>query len=114
MMDIEPVVRHRSEDRRRGHLKAHRTAASLKKGGRPRAVGRTKGGLNSKLHTVSNGRGRPLNFFLSPGQMSDAKGALVLLAELPRAERLIGDKGTSHRLPAVQGRWRGPTGCATN
>lgn len=42
---------------------------------------------------VSDGRGRPLNFFLSPGQMSDAKGALVLLAELPPAKRLIGDKG---------------------
>ena len=32
-MDIEPVVRHRSENRRRGHLKAPRTAASLRKGG---------------------------------------------------------------------------------
>ena len=42
---------------------------------------------------VSDGRGRPLTFFLSPGQMSDAKGALVLLAELPRAKRLLGDKG---------------------
>jgi len=42
---------------------------------------------------VSDGRGRPLPFFLSPGQMSDAKGALVLLAEMPRAKRLIGDKG---------------------
>ena len=42
---------------------------------------------------VSDGRGRPLNLFLSPGQMSDAKGALVLLAELPSAKRLLGDKG---------------------
>ena len=42
---------------------------------------------------VSDGRGRPLNFFLSPGQMSDAKGALVLLAELPPTKRLLGDKG---------------------
>jgi hypothetical protein len=32
---------------------------------------------------VSDGKGRPLTIFLSPGQMSDAKGALVLLAELP-------------------------------
>jgi transposase len=42
---------------------------------------------------VSDGRGRPLTFFLSPGQMSDARGALVLLAEMPQAKRLIGDKG---------------------
>jgi transposase len=42
---------------------------------------------------VSDGRGRPLTFFLSPGQMSDARGALVLLATLPTAKRLLGDKG---------------------
>ena len=57
------------------HLKAHRTAASLSKGGpRPRAIGRTKGGLNSKLHMVCDGLGRPLTFFLSPGQMRRREG----------------------------------------
>ena len=75
------------------HLKAHRTAASLsKRGTRPRAIGRTKGRLNSKLHMVCDGLGRPLTFFLSPGQMSDAKGALVLLDALPPAKMLFGDK----------------------
>ena len=42
---------------------------------------------------VSDGKDRPLTFFLSPGHMSDAKGALVLLAEMPPAKRLLGDKG---------------------
>ena len=42
---------------------------------------------------VGDGKGRPLSFFLSPGQMSDAKGALVLLPQLPPAKRLLGDKG---------------------
>ena len=42
---------------------------------------------------VSDGRGRPLTFFLSPGQMSDAKGAFVLLVEMRPAKKLIGDKG---------------------
>ena len=38
------------------HLKAHRRAASLlKKGAVPRRIGRTKGGLNSKLHAVYDG-----------------------------------------------------------
>ncbi|KGJ01417.1 transposase [Paracoccus halophilus] len=49
--------------------------------------------MNSKLHMVSDGRGRPLTFFLSPGQMSDARGAVVLLGDLPKAKRLLGDKG---------------------
>src|SRR5271170_4808430 len=53
-------------------LKAHRTAASLyKKGSVPRRIGRTKGGLNSKLHVVCDGQGRPLIMLLSDGQMSD-------------------------------------------
>ena len=50
-------------------------------------MGRTKGGLNSQRHMVSDGRGRPLTVFLSPGRMR------VLLAEMPRAKRLLGDKG---------------------
>ena len=50
-------------------------------------MGRTKGGLNSQRHMVSDGRGRPPTVFLSPGRMR------VLLAEMPRAKRLLGDKG---------------------
>nr|WP_255435610.1 IS5 family transposase [Paracoccus sp. S1E-3] len=65
----------------------------LKRGTRPRAIGRTKGGLNSKLHMICDGLGRPLTFFLSPGQMSDAKGALALLRDLPPARTLLADKG---------------------
>ncbi len=45
------------------------------------------------MHTVCDGRGRPLSFFLSAGQMSDAKGALALLGSLPPAKMLLGDKG---------------------
>ncbi|PZU66214.1 MAG: IS5 family transposase [Rhizobium sp.] len=76
------------------HLKAHRTAASLlKKGMFPRRIGRTKGGLNSKLHTVCDGKGRPLVMLLSEGQMSDYKGAALMLDALPPAKALLGDRG---------------------
>lgn len=44
------------------------------------------------MHTVCDERGRPLTFFLSAGQMSDAKGALALLGSLPPAKILFGDK----------------------
>ena len=76
------------------HIKAHRTAASLsKRGAPPRAIGRTEGGLNSKLHMVCDALGRPLTFFLSPGQMGDAKGAVALPSDLPPARMLWADKG---------------------
>lgn len=41
------------------------------KGDVPRRIGRTKGGLNSKLHAVCDGHGRPIILLLSEGQMSD-------------------------------------------
>ncbi|MFC7556275.1 IS5 family transposase [Pseudoroseomonas wenyumeiae] len=76
------------------HLKAHRTAASLlKKGLFPRRIGRTKGGLNSKLHAVCDEKGRPVVLLLTEGQMSDHKGAALMLDALPSARVLIGDKG---------------------
>ncbi|WP_367159895.1 IS5 family transposase [Kozakia baliensis] len=77
------------------HLKAHRTAASLlKKGLFPRHIRRTKGGLNSKRHAVCDGQGRPVRLHLTAGQISDVKGADVLLADLPdETEEVIGDRG---------------------
>jgi transposase len=49
--------------------------------------------LNSKLHAVCDGKGRPLVMLLSPGQMSDYKGAAMMIDALPKARELIGDKG---------------------
>ena len=76
------------------HLKAHWTAASLvKRGVLPRFLGRTKGGLNSKLHVICDGQGRPLRMFLSAGQVSDYIGAAALLSSMPQAKVLLADKG---------------------
>src|SRR5437764_1223668 len=76
------------------HLKVHRTIASLLKGGdSPRCIGRTKGGLNSKLHAVCDGSGRPIILLLTEGQMSEHKGASLIFHALPDAEALIADKG---------------------
>ena len=59
----------------------------------PRRIGRTKGGLNSKLHMVCDGQGRPLILLLSEGQMSDYKGAALMIDALPKAKTLLGDRG---------------------
>ncbi len=60
----------------------------------PRRIGRTKGGLNSKLHAVCDGNGRPLILCLTEGQMSDHIGAKLTYPALPsHACLMIGDKG---------------------
>lgn len=48
------------------------------KGDSPRLIGRTKGGLNSKLHIVCDGHGRPVLLLLAEGQVNDYKGAAIL------------------------------------
>lgn len=60
---------------------------------RGRLIGRTKGGLNTKLHAVTDADGRSLWFFLSAGQVSDYTGALALLESLPKADWLLADRG---------------------
>lgn len=49
--------------------------------------------MNSKLHAVCDGEGRPIIMLLTEGQMSDHKGAALLLSSLPQARELLGDKG---------------------
>lgn len=64
-----------------------------KKGDVPRHIGRTKGGLNSKLHAIVNDDGKPLVMALTAGQVSDHIGAKIMYPSLPNATILIGDKG---------------------
>lgn len=85
--------RRNHHDRQPPPESAPNSGKPFKRGARTRAIGRTKGGLNSKLHAVCDGRGRPPTFFLSAGQISDVKGALALLGSLPPAKMLLGDKG---------------------
>lgn len=64
-----------------------------KKGEAGRLIGRTKGGMNTKLHAVTDANGRPLSFFMTAGQVSDYIGAAALLDELPKAQWLLADRG---------------------
>jgi transposase len=58
-----------------------------------RLIGRTKGGLNAKLHVLADAKGRPIRMFLSAGQTSDSIGARALLRSTPKAAVLLADRG---------------------
>ena len=76
------------------NLKAHRTTSSLvKKGHVPRFPGRTKGGLNSKLHMVCHGLGRTRSMFPSARQTSDYTGVAALQSSLPAAKLVLAGRG---------------------
>lgn len=42
---------------------------------------------------MCDGEGRPIILLLSEGQMSDYKGAALMIDALPKARVLLGDKG---------------------
>lgn len=49
--------------------------------------------MNSKLHAVCEGNGKPVAFLLTEGQVSDYKGAALLVDVLPNGKELLADKG---------------------
>ncbi|MGH8833835.1 MAG: IS5 family transposase [Actinomycetes bacterium] len=96
-------------------VRAHQHAAGARKGlpsiqaSRQQALGRSRGGLTTKLHTICDGRGRNLATRLTPGQDADTS-ELVGLVDAVRVARpsgrgrprvrpdhLTGDKAYSSR-----------------
>lgn len=48
--------------------------------------------MNTKLHSICDSQGRPLNLFVTTGQVSDEIGARALCDSLPNDDWLIGDR----------------------
>lgn len=81
------------------------------------ALGRSRGGLSTKIHAAVDGRGRPLAILLTPGQAGDAPMMLPLLAHLrvqrtigrprTRPNRVLADKAYSSRAIRAHLRTRG-------
>jgi len=74
-------------------VRAHQHSAGAKKKDIPsdEAIGRSRGGLSTKIHATVDALGNPTGFHLTPGQAHDLEGADVLLPDTP-AEALIADK----------------------
>ncbi len=63
------------------------------KGGRDRCLGRSRGGLTTKIHALVDGQGRPIKLQLTAGEKSDIASAEGLIADLPEGAMLLADKG---------------------
>ena len=49
--------------------------------------------MTTKLRAVTDTIGWPIRFFMTAGQVSDYTGARALMASLPAADWLLGDRG---------------------
>ncbi len=55
-------------------------------------MGRSRGGLTTKVHVVVDARGLPLELLLTPGQAADCPAAAQLLGRLRPGAILLADK----------------------
>lgn len=74
------------------HIKLHQHGANPQGGQSAQAMGRTKGGLNTKLSAVVDARGRAVAVSLAPGQQHDQHAVAPLLPSV-RGRRVVADKG---------------------
>ncbi|WP_442940943.1 IS5 family transposase [Nostoc sp.] len=73
-------------------VRAHQHSAGAKGGSSTEAIGRSKGGLSTKIHATVDALGNPLSFHLTPGQACDLDGADQLLPNIV-ADTVLADKG---------------------
>ncbi|WSU71082.1 IS5 family transposase [Streptomyces sp. NBC_01102] len=90
-------------------VRAHQHAAGARKGGlRDPALGRSRGGLTSKIHLACDGQGRPLGFVITGGNTNDCTRftAVMEAIRVPRTgpgrprvrpDHVLGDKGYSSK-----------------
>jgi transposase len=68
-----------------------------KKGGEDHAIGRSRGGLSTKIHVVVDAVGLPVRLLLTPGQASDKTTLPELIAGLRPAREAIADRNLVER-----------------
>ena len=73
-----------------------RQGASLrrrrKRGEKNQAVGRSRGGRNTKIHALADAKGRLIAILLTAGEAHDCPVAERLIRRVKSPERLLGDK----------------------
>ena len=63
-----------------------------KRGEQKQAIGRSRGGRNTKIHAIADAKGRLLSILLSGGEAHDCPPAQRLIRRIKAARKLLGDK----------------------
>jgi transposase len=88
---LSPAVRGQTVFVDSTQVKVHRAGLNAEGGREAQAIGKTKGGWNTKIHAVVDGRGAPQVLELSAGNEADVSHALTLL-ESVAARNAVADK----------------------
>ena len=72
-------------------VRAHQHGACVRRGG-VEGLGRSRGGLTTKIHAVVDANGLPPELALAPGHQHDSLSAGDLLNDMPEGGMLLADK----------------------
>ncbi len=74
-------------------VRVHQRGATAKKGGLDDGcMGRSRGGLTTKIYAVVDAEGRPIALELTAGQAHDSQMALPMLSAMREGTIMLGDK----------------------
>ena len=76
---------------RQHHSKGTSLCSRRKRGAETQAIGTSRGGRTTKIHTIVDSDGRLIAFELSPGNYHDSRPARDLIEPLPHASTLLAD-----------------------
>lgn len=73
-------------------VRVHHLAATLKADHQDRCLGRSRGGLTTKIHAVTDGKGLPIKIVITPGNAHDLMAASELINDLRPGGMLLADR----------------------
>jgi transposase len=85
------TIRRHADDR----LHAHQSAplgGGRKRGEQKQAIGRSRGGRNTKIHALADAKGRLIAILLTGGETHDCPVGERLIRRVRAAKRMLGDK----------------------
>lgn len=103
-----PVLLNESGEQRHPHGRSPKRGHRPGAGPADHAIGRSRGGLTTKIHLACDGRGRPLSVMVTAGNVNDSTRLVQVLAGIrvprigpgvprTRPDHLVADKGYSSR-----------------
>ena len=85
-----PLGRHTDDPKLRASK--HIVRLREEKGEQKQAVGRSRGGRNTKIHALADAKGRILDILLTGGEAHDCPVAEQMIRRVKTAKRMLGDK----------------------
>ena len=85
-----PIERH-ADDRQHAHQGAP-LGGGRKRGAQRQAIGRSRGGRNTKIHALADAKGRLIAILLTGGEAHDCPVAERLIRRVKPPKRMLGDK----------------------